>query len=220
MVPPLAAAGCRVIVPYLRGYGPTRFLSRGDPALRPAGGAGPAIFSTSWTRSRSDRVLVGYDWGGRPPASSRRYGRSGCGPCRRRLQHPEYRRLARPRRRTRSTALVPVLFPRRRGRAGLQPTATRCVSCCGACGRRTGNSTAVYAAARRRSTTRISSTSSSSPIATASARAGRSRLEAIETARRAAGDYRADHRAPRHGRRPRGPARPDGRRTPPFHRRL
>jgi alpha-beta hydrolase superfamily lysophospholipase len=27
VVPPLAAAGCRVIVPYLRGYGATRFLS-------------------------------------------------------------------------------------------------------------------------------------------------------------------------------------------------
>ena len=27
VTPPLAAAGCRVITPYLRGYGPTRFLS-------------------------------------------------------------------------------------------------------------------------------------------------------------------------------------------------
>ena len=27
----LAAAGCRVVVPYLRGYGPTRFLSPGTP---------------------------------------------------------------------------------------------------------------------------------------------------------------------------------------------
>ncbi|MEJ0069600.1 MAG: alpha/beta fold hydrolase [Pseudomonadota bacterium] len=27
MVPALVAAGCRTIVPYLRGYGPTRFLS-------------------------------------------------------------------------------------------------------------------------------------------------------------------------------------------------
>jgi pimeloyl-ACP methyl ester carboxylesterase len=31
VAPPLAAAGYRVIVPYLRGYGPTRFL---DPARR------------------------------------------------------------------------------------------------------------------------------------------------------------------------------------------
>jgi hypothetical protein len=31
VVPPLAAAGCRVIVPYLRGFGETRFLSAATP---------------------------------------------------------------------------------------------------------------------------------------------------------------------------------------------
>ena len=31
VVPPLVAAGCRVIVPYLRGFGPTRFLSAATP---------------------------------------------------------------------------------------------------------------------------------------------------------------------------------------------
>ena len=31
VVPQLAAHGCRVIVPYLRGFGPTRFLSRNTP---------------------------------------------------------------------------------------------------------------------------------------------------------------------------------------------
>src|ERR1700694_2837026 len=31
MVPPLVAAGCRTIVPYLRGFGPTRFLSADTP---------------------------------------------------------------------------------------------------------------------------------------------------------------------------------------------
>src|SRR5712691_3779873 len=31
VVPPLAAAGYRAIVPYLRGYGPTRFLSAQTP---------------------------------------------------------------------------------------------------------------------------------------------------------------------------------------------
>src|SRR5882672_6187697 len=47
MVPRLAAAGCRTIVPYLRGYGPTRFLSADTP------------------RSGQQAVLGGYDWGGR-----------------------------------------------------------------------------------------------------------------------------------------------------------
>jgi pimeloyl-ACP methyl ester carboxylesterase len=31
VVPQLVAAGCRTIVPYLRGYGPTRFLSADTP---------------------------------------------------------------------------------------------------------------------------------------------------------------------------------------------
>src|SRR5215475_9218948 len=31
VAPPLVAAGCRVITPYLRGYGPTRFLSPDTP---------------------------------------------------------------------------------------------------------------------------------------------------------------------------------------------
>ena len=39
-VPDLAADGCRVLVPWLRGYGPTRFLDAATPAVRPAGGAG------------------------------------------------------------------------------------------------------------------------------------------------------------------------------------
>ena len=33
VAPQLAALGCRVIVPYLRGYGPTRFLDSFDAAL-------------------------------------------------------------------------------------------------------------------------------------------------------------------------------------------
>src|ERR1700736_6395935 len=31
VVPPLVAAGCRAVVPYLRGYGSTRFLSPDTP---------------------------------------------------------------------------------------------------------------------------------------------------------------------------------------------
>ena len=62
---PLAAQGCRVLVPYLRGYGPTRFLDPGGRAWpsRPRSGR---TCSTSWTRSASSAVsLAGYDWGGR-----------------------------------------------------------------------------------------------------------------------------------------------------------
>src|SRR5262249_62254900 len=33
MAAPLVSAGCRVLVPYLRGYGPTRFLNAAEPRL-------------------------------------------------------------------------------------------------------------------------------------------------------------------------------------------
>src|SRR5262249_62376227 len=43
VVPLLAGAGCRTIVPYLRGYGPTRFLSAGTPPPGQQAGRGPAL---------------------------------------------------------------------------------------------------------------------------------------------------------------------------------
>ena len=46
VAPRLAAAGCRVIVPYLRGHGPTRFLDPADAAVRPAGARSAPTSST------------------------------------------------------------------------------------------------------------------------------------------------------------------------------
>jgi pimeloyl-ACP methyl ester carboxylesterase len=65
VVPPLAAAGHRVLVPWLRGYGATRFL---DPATPRSGqqaalGADVRDFMAALGIPRA--VLVGYDWGGR-----------------------------------------------------------------------------------------------------------------------------------------------------------
>jgi pimeloyl-ACP methyl ester carboxylesterase len=54
VVPLLTTAGCRAIVPYLRGYGPTRFLS---PAT-PRSGQQAAL-------GIKRAALAGYDWGGR-----------------------------------------------------------------------------------------------------------------------------------------------------------
>src|SRR6266550_1793152 len=54
VVPLLTAKGCRTIAPYLRGYGPTRFLS--TDTMRTGEQAALGI----------DRAyLCGYDWGGR-----------------------------------------------------------------------------------------------------------------------------------------------------------
>jgi len=65
VVPLLADAGCRVLVPYLRGYGPTRFLS--DATLRSGQQAvlGHDILALMNALGIERGVLAGYDWGGR-----------------------------------------------------------------------------------------------------------------------------------------------------------
>ena len=62
---PLAAEGCRVLVPYLRGYGPTRFLDSGAPRMAQQAAIGQDLLDFM-DALRLDRVsLAGYDWGGR-----------------------------------------------------------------------------------------------------------------------------------------------------------
>ncbi|HEU5195455.1 MAG TPA: alpha/beta hydrolase [Methylomirabilota bacterium] len=65
VAPRLAAAGCRVIVPYLRGYGPTRF--RSAETLRSGQQAVLAHDLLALLDALQIRaaVLAGYDWGGR-----------------------------------------------------------------------------------------------------------------------------------------------------------
>jgi pimeloyl-ACP methyl ester carboxylesterase len=61
----LNAAGIRTIVPYLRGYGPTRFLS--DATLRSGQQAalGQDLLELMDALRIEKAVLAGYDWGGR-----------------------------------------------------------------------------------------------------------------------------------------------------------
>jgi pimeloyl-ACP methyl ester carboxylesterase len=65
VAPPLAAAGYRVIVPYLRGYGATRFRDPG--ALRMAQQAAIAqdLMDLMDALGLPPAALAGYDWGGR-----------------------------------------------------------------------------------------------------------------------------------------------------------
>lgn len=65
MVPLLVAAGRRVIVPYLRGYGPTRFLSSETIRSGQQAALGRDLLDFMDGLSISRAALVGYDWGGR-----------------------------------------------------------------------------------------------------------------------------------------------------------
>lgn len=65
VAPILAAAGARVIVPFLRGYGPTRFH---DAATRRSGEQavlGADLLALMDSLDIGQAVLGGYDWGGR-----------------------------------------------------------------------------------------------------------------------------------------------------------
>jgi pimeloyl-ACP methyl ester carboxylesterase len=65
VVPLLVDAGCRVIVPYLRGYGPTRFLSADTPRSGQQAALGRDLVDLMDALSIRDAVLAGFDWGGR-----------------------------------------------------------------------------------------------------------------------------------------------------------
>ena len=64
-VAPSLAAGCRVIVPYLRGFGPTRFLSADTPRSGQQAALGNDLRELMDALAIERAVLAGYDWGGR-----------------------------------------------------------------------------------------------------------------------------------------------------------
>jgi pimeloyl-ACP methyl ester carboxylesterase len=63
--PILAQAGARVIVPYLRGYGLTRFLSAATPRSGEQAALGADLLDFMDALRIERAVLGGYDWGGR-----------------------------------------------------------------------------------------------------------------------------------------------------------
>ena len=65
VAPLLAAQGCRVIVPYLRGFGATRFLSDATPRSGEQAALGADLLALLDALEIPRAVLAGYDWGGR-----------------------------------------------------------------------------------------------------------------------------------------------------------
>jgi pimeloyl-ACP methyl ester carboxylesterase len=63
--PMLAEAGARVIVPYLRGYGPTRFLKAETPRSGEQAALGADLLALMDALHIERAALGGYDWGGR-----------------------------------------------------------------------------------------------------------------------------------------------------------
>ena len=65
VAPLLVQQGCHVYVPYLRGFGPTRFLSPATPRSGEQAALGADLLALMDALQVPQAVLAGYDWGGR-----------------------------------------------------------------------------------------------------------------------------------------------------------
>jgi pimeloyl-ACP methyl ester carboxylesterase len=65
VAPMLAGQGCRVIAPYLRGYGPTRFRDAATPRSGEQAAIGADLMALMDALAIKRAVVAGYDWGGR-----------------------------------------------------------------------------------------------------------------------------------------------------------
>jgi len=65
VVPRLVAAGCRTVVPYLRGYGSTRFLSADTLRSGQQAAMGKDLLDLMDALNIPSATLAGFDWGGR-----------------------------------------------------------------------------------------------------------------------------------------------------------
>jgi pimeloyl-ACP methyl ester carboxylesterase len=68
VAPPLAKAGYRVLVPYLRGCGPTRFRDASAPRMAEQAAIGQDLIDFADALGLKQMAVAGYDWGGRAAA--------------------------------------------------------------------------------------------------------------------------------------------------------
>jgi pimeloyl-ACP methyl ester carboxylesterase len=163
VAPQLAARGARAIVPYLRGFGATRFRDSATLRSGEQAALGADVIALMDAIGIPRAVLAGHNWGGRAACVAAALWPDRCTGL---VTVNSYliQDLAR--------AMAPVnpefeaalwyeyYFQIERGRAGLDPTGARSRGCYGNSGRRTGISTTRPSIARRlRTTTPITSTS-------------------------------------------------------------
>lgn len=65
VTPVLVSSGCRVVAPYLRGFGPTHFLSPQTPRSGQQAALGSDLLALLDALAIDRAILAGYDWGGR-----------------------------------------------------------------------------------------------------------------------------------------------------------
>ena len=65
VAPPLVKRGYRVLVPYLRGYGPTRFRDPAAPRMAEQAAIGQDLIDFADALHLQRFAVAGYDWGGR-----------------------------------------------------------------------------------------------------------------------------------------------------------
>ena len=68
VAPPLVKAGFRVLVPYLRGYGTTRFRDPAAPRMAEQAAIGQDLIDFADALHLDRFAVAGYDWGGRAAA--------------------------------------------------------------------------------------------------------------------------------------------------------
>ena len=68
VAPPLAKAGFRTLVPYLRGYGPTSFRDPAAPRMAEQAAIGQDLIDFADALHLDRFAVAGYDWGGRAAA--------------------------------------------------------------------------------------------------------------------------------------------------------
>jgi len=68
VVPPLTKAGYRALVPYIRGYGATRFRDAAAPRMAEQAAIGQDVIDFADALKLTRFAVAGYDWGGRAAA--------------------------------------------------------------------------------------------------------------------------------------------------------